>query len=301
MQSVFLEITKPKLALFIKYEFWFHYLNELEKRSIPAYLVSGSFRTEQHFFKGYGGWFKGMLNKFEHLFVQNESSLKLLESIGVSNASISGDTRFDSVYAIAQSEGEVPFIEGFKGESQLLICGSTWPEDEKLVLPLINKNHHKLKYIIAPHDVSDHRIKELEEKIQLTTVRYSAMDETTANSAKVVIIDSIGLLAQLYRYGDIAYVGGAFGSGLHNILEPAAFAMPVLYGTPDSKFYEAYELAKKGGGFFVSNADELKKRIDFLLRDELILKMAAEVSRNYVIESKGAVDKVMSKLQTALS
>ncbi len=309
----FLEIINPSIAVFVKYEFWFHYLSELNKRRVPTFLISANFREEQIFFKWYGSFFRQMLKFFTHIFVQNENSKKLLEKINIQNVSVSGDTRFDRVFSTMQASEEIPLIEKFKNGKKLLIAGSTWEEDEKIISNLKsqispqndgvrNFVRTNLKLIIAPHEVNEKNIQRIVGLFP-NSIRYSHLT-TTNNEQQItnscLIIDNVGMLSRLYRYGDIAYVGGAFGKSLHNILEPAAFGLPVLFGPNHQKFREAAELIEKGGAFSIANSKELNKKIKFLLHDEMILKIASEMSRNFVRSNIGATQKIMEKIQKIL-
>ena len=249
----FIQIVNPNIAVFIKYEFWFNYINELHKNSIPIFTISAIFRNEQHFFKPYGAWFRSMLGKITYLFVQNQESLDLLKSIQLKNAIISGDTRFDRVYTIAKQTMNFPLIQKFVGQHQILLAGSTWPPDENIINQLLLENQ-KLKLIIAPHEVQEERIKSLQKLFDTRKIiRYSEANETSIESADVLIIDQIGILSGIYQYCDVGYVGGGFGNGIHNILEAVTFGKPVIFGPNYQKFKEAVDLIDLGGVFTVSN------------------------------------------------
>lgn len=287
----FVRAIHPSMVIFIKYEFWFNILNELKKHKIPLYLASASFREKQHFFKWYGNWFVKILKLFDHIFVQDEISKNLLERINIRQITVSGDTRFDRVYQTMKAAEEIALIDKFKNRKTLLIAGSTWVEDEK-ILQQVNKPG--LKIILAPHEAGE---KNIERVVSLfpRSIRYSqlpVLDDQVIAAGNYLIIDNVGLLARLYRYGDIAYVGGAFGRSLHNILEPAAFGLPVLFGPDFQKNREAAALIEKGGGFSITNASGLKEKLNFLMDEPMILKIASEMSRNFVRSNTGATGKI---------
>lgn len=298
----FIQLIKPTAAIFIKYEFWYNYLNELKSRNIPLYLVSGVFRMDQVFFGLTGAWFRKQLNAFTHFFVQDEHSEKLLTGIGFKNVSVSGDTRFDRVSEIAKEVKSFPIVEKFKGNSKIFIVGSSWEEDEKIIKDS-GLGIKDLKLIIAPHEINEKHISSIEERFsakggpasgwkELKTIRYSKATVENVSEANVLIIDNIGMLASLYRYGEIAYVGGGFGDGIHSILEAAVYGIPVIFGPRYEKFNEARELIEQGGGFCVNDSNELKNTLSFLHNDPLILKMASMISKNYVVSKTGATEKV---------
>ena len=241
----FIEITKPVLAIFIKYEFWYNYSAELKKRNTPLLSVSCIFRAEQLFFKSYGSIFRKILGNFSWFFVQNLESIKLLKSIGITNASVAGDTRFDRVYEITQQGQDIPVANQFKNSQKVFVIGSCWPEDMDLLAAFINENQF-LKFIIAPHEISEEFLSEIENSLQVKTVRFSEAG-AGVEEARVLLIDNIGMLSRLYRYGEFAYIGGAFGKGLHNILEAACYGVPVFFGNKNyEKFQEAKELIMRG-------------------------------------------------------
>lgn len=292
----FIKAVNPEFAVFVKYEFWYHYFNTLQKEQVPVYVISANFRVKQHFFAWYGKWFRKILNMSTHIFVQNEFSLSLLNSVGIRNASVSGDTRFDRVHEIAGSAEDIPLIRTFKGNSKVLVAGSTWRDDERLLVRLINESGFDLKYVIVPHEIDEAHIKRLVEELQPDTVRLSEADDESAANAGVLIVDSVGLLSGVYQYGDIAYIGGGFGAGIHNILEPAAYGQAVIFGSNFGKFQEAIELMEKGGAFTIGNYSELLQRVKFLLSDEMILMMASEVSKNYIRMNTGASGRILGQI-----
>lgn len=290
----FINITKPRIAIFVKYEFWYHYLNQLHKNNIPTYIASAIFRKEQHFFKWYGDWWRSILKNITHIFVQNQRSLELLKSINLSNISLSGDTRFDRVIEISQQKKSIPPIEQFKNNHLVLIAGSTWPEDEAMLIEFINSNEKPMKFIIAPHEIEEAKIERLEKSFSTKNcIRFSKAGKETLKEAQVLIIDNIGMLSSLYQYAEIAYIGGGFGKGIHNILEAAVYGMPVIFGPNYHKFNEAVDLIERGGAFSIGNDEELRSKIDLMLFNNYTLKIAAEITKNYVREQQGATEKTL--------
>ncbi len=295
----FIEITKPVLAIFIKYEFWYNYSLELKKRNTPLLSVSCIFRSDQLFFKSYGTLFRKILDNFNWFFVQNQESIKLLKSIGITNASVAGDTRFDRVYQITQQGQDIPVALKFKDSQKVFVIGSAWPEDMDLLAAFINENQF-LKFIIAPHEISEEFLSEIENSLQVKTVRFSNAG-AHIEDARVLLIDNIGTLSRLYRYGEFAYVGGAFGKGLHNILEAACYGVPVFFGNKNfEKFQEARELIMRGGAFEVGSYPELKAKYEMLNNRPENFLLACEVTRQYVQENLGATKKIMDYCQQYL-
>ena len=294
----FLNIVKPQLIFFIKYEFWYFFLKEIGERKIPFYLVSGIFRKNQRFFKKHAVMSKKMLTWFTHFFVQNEESKSLLQSINITNVSVSGDTRFDRVYAITQQSKDLPLIEKFAKNNLVVVAGSTWKPDEELLIKYLNSSKNTFKLIIAPHEIHKENINRI---IKLfpdkNLVRcYSEVVETELSNINVLIIDSIGILSSIYKYGQIAYIGGGFGKGIHNILEAATFGMPIIFGPEFKKFQEAVDLIKLGGATSILNFDDLQKTINsFFENNEKIFQMGNSCS-NYVKEMKGATDKILGNV-----
>jgi 3-deoxy-D-manno-octulosonic-acid transferase len=291
----FIKALKPAIAIFIKYEFWYNYLSELKKAGIPVIFVSAIFRRSQPFFRWYGSWFRGRLKSVDHFFVQDKHSAKLLESTGISNFSISGDTRFDRVADILQKKAGNPGIERFCEGHKVLLAGSTWPPDEA-ILSNIPQRFPDIKMIIAPHEVKDERITQLMKTMNTEVARFTKDDPADWPSMQVLIIDTIGILSSVYRYADIAYIGGAFATGLHNIQEPAVNGMPVIFGPKYQKFREAVELVELGGAFYVRNNEELQSILIKLLGDDGMFLTACETSRKYMQEQRGATRKIMEGL-----
>lgn len=292
----FVRIVQPVVAVFIKYEFWYNYLHELFIRNIPVYTISAIFRPSQHFFRWYGGWFRTHLRKINMIFVQDEESAELMRMIDVGNLSVSGDTRFDRVTAIKAVQKPFPLIDKFAGGRQIVVAGSTWPADENLLLTLAENTGEKLKFIIAPHEVNKTRIRELLEKIGDQAVLYSEAGEGKPEHKRFLIIDSIGMLSQLYRFATLAYIGGGFGVGIHNILEAAAYGVPVFFGPNYHRFREAREMTASGMAFSVSNGSELSQQVNDLLSDREKLEVVSAKAGKYVQQRSGATKKIMDVL-----
>ena len=287
----FVSIVKPRLALFIKYEFWFHFSRTLKRKKIPLISVSSIFRKDQYFFRKTGSFNRRILKNVTHFFVQNQQSVELLNSINFYNVTVSGDTRFDRVREIVQNSEEVPLAARFKSNERVFVIGSAWQEDIDILLPFINEG--KLKFIVAPHEIHEHQIENLQRALAVKSVRYSKAAGENLEDANVLIVDNVGMLSRLYRYGEFAYVGGAFGKGLHNILEAACYGMPVLFGNRSyEKFQEAIDLINRGGAFPVEDFPDLKKKYELLNVPETFL-LACEVCRQYVLENTGATEKIM--------
>lgn len=291
----FLKLAHPELAFFIKYEFWLNYLKELETNKIPTYLISGIFRDNQMFFKWYGGFYRKALKAFTYFFVQNESSKEKIEAIGFKNVIVSGDTRFDRVAAILERDNTVDFIEKFKNNTPTIVIGSSWPKDEVLLAEYINQASENVKFIIAPHNIKQDQISNLKSQITKSTILFSEKDTITdLSNYNVFIIDTVGLLTKIYSYGTIAYVGGGFGNpGIHNILEPATFGIPIVIGPNYSNFAEAVELVKIKGCIVISDATELKQSFDRLLLDENYMKEKSQICKSYIQDNKGATESIM--------
>lgn len=310
------DALNPVLVLWIKYDYWYYYMQELQARKVPLLLLSGVFRNNQAFFRWYGGIQRQMLRCVTHFFVQNEHSQRLLQTLGLTNVTVSGDTRFDRVIAIAEKAGSVPGIDEFCGTHPVIVAGSTWQEDDEELDHFAN-THSEIKFIIAPHEVEEARIQEVE-KLFKRCVRYSSLQlaggsgqgEQTSNlqlptsniqlptGTNVLIIDNIGLLSRLYRYATITWVGGGFGSdGVHNVLEAAVYGKPVVFGPVYDKYLEAVELVGSGGGFSVENALEAETLFTSLLIDKEEYDLACEASREYVYAKKGATERIVDYIQ----
>ena len=292
-----MDIVRPSMAVFVKYDFWFNMLNALYQKKIPVYFISVMFRPSQHFFKWYGGWFRRQLDAVTWFFAQNRESAALLEAIGKNNVTVTGDTRFDRVFSIAANRQSFPLVEQFAGNHQVIICGSTWKEDEAILLPLISALTPAVRFIIAPHDTSPDRIRYILERIEQPVVRYSELNAVNAAKPDILLIDSVGILAQLYQYATLAYVGGGFGAGLHNIQEPVTFGVPVFFGPRYHKFREAVDLVALGGAVCVNSRQELETKVKEILEDRTLHRRLSELCSRYVEENRGATGKVMRFLQ----
>ncbi len=295
-----IETVNPVLAVFIKYEFWFHYTSELKRRNIPILSVSSIFRSDQLFFKNYGGFYRKILTNFHHFFVQNDESIKLLKSLGIQNCTKAGDTRFDRVNEMVKSGAEIPLVQKFKSNEKIMVIGSCWPEDLDVLIPFINEHYYNIKFIIAPHEISESFIHNLEKALNSETIRYSKAENKKVEDCQVMIIDNIGMLGRLYKYGEFAYVGGAFGKGLHNILEAACYGIPIFFGDKNyQKFQEAVDLINRGGAFEVSDYLDFKHKYEMINLPQTFL-LACEVTRQYVEENLGATEKVMTRCRKIL-
>jgi 3-deoxy-D-manno-octulosonic-acid transferase len=291
----FIAELQPNLVMFVKYEFWFHFLNELSQKQIPTILFSSVFRNKQIFFRWYGGLFRLMLQKFNTVFVQDEKSKALLQTIGITSF-VANDTRFDRVSAIAKQKANLPLIELFKGNSKLLIAGSTWQKDEEMMLECMKRSVLKgYKFIIAPHELHRERLVKLKRSISANALFYSELTIENATEADVVIIDNFGMLASLYRYGEIAYVGGGFNAGVHNILEAAAHGLPVVFGPNYHKAVEAKELVMLKGAFTIDCFESLQKTL-FSLSTPSVLQQTSGICYRYVIEHNGGTDIIYNYL-----
>lgn len=263
------------MAFFIKYEFWQNYLNELQRRNIPVYSVSSIFRKEQIFFRWYGKSYRKVLNTFTHLFVQDEASVQLLRTIGITNTTVVGDTRFDRVLEICRQAKELPLVEKFKENHTAFVAGSSWGPDEDIFIPYLNA-HPEVKLIIAPHVIDESHLKEIIGKLNRTVVRYTQATEEKVKEADCLLIDCFGLLSSIYRYGEIAYIGGGFGVGIHNVLEAAVYGMPVIFGPNNKRFREAQGLLQCKGGFEIQGAEDFKKIMDNFLNNYEALDKAGK-------------------------
>ncbi len=288
----------PAIAIWVKYEYWYHFLTTLKQHQIPVLLVSGIFRNSQPFFKRHGTLHKKMLSSFTHFFVQNEESKELLNTINNNNSSVSGDTRFDRVIEIAEKNEPVLYIKEFINNHRVLIAGSTWDDDEKLLIHYASI-HPEIKIIIAPHEIDLINLNTLKKEFK-HALFYSelAKEQNSANEASVLIIDNIGMLATLYQYADITYVGGGFNSsGIHNTLEAAAQGKPVIFGPVYEKFAEAVGLIKTGGAFTINNVLQLEELLDRLFNNKEVLAKASEASKEYVLQSGGATNKIITYIK----
>lgn len=290
----FIQLAHPDLVFFIKYEFWPNYLNELKKQQIPTYLISGIFREKQAFFKWYGGFYRKALEAFTYFFVQNESSLQLLHQLGKNNAVVSGDTRFDRVATILEKDNTLDFIETFKNNTTTIVIGSSWPKDEELLLNFINSSPTNCKYIIAPHNIKREQIQQLKTNCVKKVVFFSEKEDKNLADYNVFIIDTIGILTKIYSYADIAYVGGGFGHpGVHNILEPATFGIPIIIGPHYSHFAEAIDLVDLKGCITINNQTELNKSLENLITNTSKRIKMGKICAQFVQKNKGAVNQIL--------
>ena len=290
-----IKAINPELVIWVKYEYWFHFLSSLKKNKIPTLLISGIFRPNQPFFKWYGNFWREMLNCFTHIFVQNQESVQLLQSIHKTNLSVSGDTRFDRVADIAKNQNKVNGIADFIDHHFSIIAGSTWPEDERLLADFISTNN-QIKFIIAPHEINASKLLKLKEQLN-TAVFYSEWIKISAKKtdSNVLIIDNVGMLSKLYHYGNLAYVGGGFNkSGIHNLLEAAVYGKPVIIGPNYKKFQEAIDLIKIGGAFSIKNSLELNNQLELFYNKEELIIHAGKLSKDYVALRKGASNLIMN-------
>jgi len=288
----FIDIVNPEKVFFVKYEFWKNYLETLYNKDIPVYLVSGIFREDQLFFKSSGKSYRKILNYFKHFFIQNNVSADLLNSINITNYTVCGDTRFDRVIDIANSSKDFPEIQEFAQNSKVIVAGSSWEKDEKILIKYINESEN-IKLIIAPHEIKDSNLKRIEKSLNKTCLRYSKISENNPANFDILIIDNIGMLSALYKYGQVAYIGGGFGAGIHNILEAAVYGVPILFGPKYQKFDEAKELIEQGGAIPISSYNDFKPKVDLLFNDESVLKEKSEISKKFVQTGAGAVNAIM--------
>ena len=292
--SRFLDIVKPDKVFFVKYEFWFNFLNELKKREIPTYIFSALFRPSQLFFRPWGKWFRKALGAYTHIFVQNQSSFDILQKFGFENVSISGDTRLDRVSQIARSAADLPKLEKFCAGNKVIVAGSTWPEDEAIFLRFVNECNHCVKFVIAPHEVNPDSLGRITALLQKPFILYSS--ESSAKQlkdAEVLIVDGYGYLVSVYRYAEIAYIGGGFTTGIHSILEPAVYGMPVVFGPDYHKFHEAFEMIQLNAAHSISNYDELSNLFESYLTDPVRLENESILASQYVESNRGATDQIV--------
>lgn len=301
----FIEIVKPSIVFFVKYEFWRNYLTELEKQQIPVVSFSAIFRPNQLFFKSYGGFYREVLKKFKHILVQNQESYDLLKSVDIEQVTLAGDTRFDRVKQIVDAKKDIPIAERFKANRQVFMVGSAWQTDMEVLIPLMNslQNDSNLTFVIAPHEIHREEINTWQKQIELKSICFSEVkDETQLDDYQVLIIDNIGMLSSLYQYADFAFIGGSFGKGLHNILEAATFGIPIFFGNKAyHKFQEAVDLVKQGGAYAVASTNDLGVILTDLRLNEVKKKETDRISQNYVLQNIGATGKVMSLVKSILN
>lgn len=292
----FLALVQPTKAIFVKYEFWYHYLFALKQANIPSIVISAIFRPDQIFFKPQGGFFRRMLGLLDHLFVQDQASKDLLASIGISDVTKAGDTRIDRVAQIPAEGKHFPKVEKFVGEWPCLVVGSSWGADESILREgLASSLPNNWKIILAPHDIAEPHLLSIEKLWSGQILRYSKLGKPKSTDKRVLLIDNIGMLQSLYRYGKIAYIGGGFGAGIHNTLEPITFGLPVIFGPKFQKFEEAKQLLKQGGGFAISSPAELSQTIELLLEPDTY-QLAAKRARAYIDNNQGGTRKIAQYL-----
>ena len=290
-----IELVNPEIVFFVKYEFWFHHIQELRQRNIPLYLVSSIFRKNQLFFQNtpWGKWYRKMLFGFDHFFVQDEQSVELLGSIGLKNVTKAGDTRFDRVAEIARNGKDIALVENFKGNRQLVVAGSTWKPDEDMLIKYIHA-HPEIKFIIAPHETKRGNIERLISQLKTPVVCYTEATQETVMNKQVLLVDTIGLLSSVYKYADLAYIGGGFGVGIHNTLEAAIFGMPIVFGPNYLKFNEATSMVKLDIAYPVNDYSELKTILDSLLTDSEKRKKITSACINFTQQNIGATQTIIN-------
>lgn len=292
----FIDIVRPEKVFFIKYEFWYNFLTQLKEEGIPTYIFSALFRPSQIFFKPWGGWYLKAISTYEHIFVQNQESFNILHQYGFKTVSISGDTRLDRVGQIADAAPRLTKLELFCGDQKAIIAGSTWKEDEDLFIPYVNKCPSNLKFVIAPHEVNPQALERIAGALEKPYAFYSTATNEELIKAEVLIVDGYGYLVSVYRYGMLAYVGGGFTSGIHSILEPAVFGLPVLFGPDFHKFQEAHDMLMLGAAFLINDYADLETRIDTLRSIPEKLATAANIARSYVNNNRGASKEIVKYL-----
>lgn len=296
----FLDLSKPVMAIFIKYEFWDNYLSELKRRNIPVYIVSAIFRKEQLFFKWYGGMYRKVLSYFTHIFVQDDASRELLSKYGVTNVSVFGDTRFDRVQDVYKNTKQIPMVELFvnnnRSDNQLtMVAGSSWQQDEEVYLNYFNE-HPELKLIIAPHEIHKDHLMHIESMLKRPSIRLSEATEKDIKGKSCLIVDSFGLLSSIYRYGDLAYIGGGFGAGIHNVLEAAVYGIPVIFGPKYQKFKEARDLLQVGGAFSITDEKTFESKMEELSTYRDLLEAAGAAAGDFVKSNIGATNRIIASI-----
>jgi len=298
--SFFVETLQPDLAIFVKYDFWFNYLNKLQESLIPILYFSCNFRENQIYFKSYARWQRSILEDIDKIFTINEKSNQVLLNKRFTNSAVCGDTRYDKVIQNAEQSKDIPIIKKFKQTYPLLVLGSSWQPEEKIIAQYLEKQKGKLKIIIAPHDISEKHLKEIEKIIPVPMLRYSQLLEDNVNNVDVILVDNIGLLSNMYQYADFAFIGGGFTNDLHNILEAAAFGNVVFYGNKFSKFPEGQELIDFGGGISIGSYSEFEEKFNTILNDKKLQKEMQQKAKAFVYRHKGATDIVFKAVKELL-
>ena len=294
----FLDIVKPELTLFVKYDIWPNFLNELKERNHRAILISALFRPNQIYFKPFGRYMRSKLFGFEHIFTQDEASKNLLNKINYIQTTVSGDTRFDRVFSQLDQDNTVDFIENFNNHSICVVAGSTWPEDERILATYINEAPPNQKFIVAPHNIKPNQIQKFRQQLKKKSTLFSEQNHQDLKNSVVLIVDTIGILSKIYSYADIAYVGGALGTtGLHNTLEPAVFGVPIIIGNNYNKFPEAKIMIEQGSMFSIKNSNELQLIMSKLTSNKEFLKASGEKNANFIKKNTGAVIQIMNYIR----
>jgi len=292
----FLKALRPDAAVFVKYEYWYHYLSQLQAQRISTFLISAIFRQEQPFFRFWGGLHRRMLRCFTYIFVQDQTSVELLQQIGITHVERTGDTRFDRVKQIAESTQRIEKVEQFCSNRKAVVCGSTWPGDEEIILDYINRHENGYKWILVPHEIGEGHIRAILEKCRKKAVRYTD-EQANWSASEVLVVDCIGLLSAIYRYGSIAYIGGGFGKGIHNTLEAAIYGVPVVFGPKYQKFKEAVELLACGGGFSIRQSADFSALLDSLITNPNIAETAGQQALQFVNSQLGATNTILRRVQ----
>lgn len=296
----FIALVEPEMAVFVKYEFWANHFNELSNKNIPIIMISAIFRPNQRFFQSSGTWFRKTLRMVDHFFVQNEESVSLLQGIGITAVTKTGDTRFDRVKEIVSKSESIPLLDVFKGSGQLVILGSSWPQEEEMMAQCFENEEQDYKIIIAPHETEVQHCRQILELFKNGAVLYSELSAENVKEKEVLVIDNQGMLSSLYRYADIAIIGGGFGKGIHNILEAATFGMPILFGPNYKKFQEANDLIQLGGASTFSNSNDLGNSIHELSTNAHALEERARITKQYIADNTGATEIILEYLKKSL-
>lgn len=302
--NAFLDIAQPTLAVFVKYEFWYNYIHEAYLRGIPVYLISAIFRDNQPFFKKNAGRYGKILHFYREIFVQDEHSKELLHQQGITQVTVTGDTRFDRVIEVRSQAKELPLVHAFtenkkNGDGLVLVAGSSWPPDEDIFIDYFNTRQH-VKLIVAPHEIHESHLEDIEKKLKRPYIRYSVATKENIRDVDCLIIDCFGLLSSIYRYGDVAYIGGGFGVGIHNLPEAAVYGIPVIFGPNYGKFREAHDLIEKGGGFVIHDKQEFNALMDRFAKQPEMLSAVGNEAEDYILSNAGATRQIMEKIATDL-